>query len=115
MPLFYPSRKDLNGGVTAVFENQKKIEAEAKKLQAQVTRFSKQTAQWLQLVEGFNNALKVVIRGNMFLFSRYSSLSQEIGDIENWSKNIEQDMLAVATSLDIQQQQLQTQVPMTAK
>jgi biogenesis of lysosome-related organelles complex 1 subunit 1 len=51
--------QDLNSGVATVFDNQKKIELEAKKLQSQVAKFSKQTSQWLQLVEEFNTALKV--------------------------------------------------------
>ncbi len=49
----------VNLGVARVFSNQKKIERHAVLLQNQTERFSKQTSQWLQLIEGFNQALKV--------------------------------------------------------
>lgn len=50
----------VNIGVSKVFTNQKKIEVQAVQLQTQTERFSKQTAQWLQLIEGFNQSLKVL-------------------------------------------------------
>lgn len=93
--------ENVNGGVAAVFSNQRQIEAEAKLLQSQVPlrflhitcrtadlqtykviKFSKQTTQWVQMIEGFNNALK------------------ELGDIENWAKTIERDMATIASSLE---------------
>lgn len=69
--------QDLNSGVATVFDNQKKIEAEAKKLQTQVAKFSKQTSQWLQLVEEFNTALKVLLfmidrKGSCVIFRLFS-------------------------------------------
>lgn len=51
----------VNDGVAEVFSNQKKIDAESRNLHAQTQRFSKQTAQWLALVNNFNDALKVFI------------------------------------------------------
>jgi len=72
----------VNGGVAAVFANQRKLEAEARNLQQNANRFAKQTQQWVTLLEGFNTSLK------------------EIGDIENWAKTIEQDMLSIASSLE---------------
>ena len=39
--------------------NQHKIDAEVRKLQTNVSQFSKQTAQWLSLMEGLNNSVKV--------------------------------------------------------
>ncbi|ELR13645.1 GCN5 family protein 1 (GCN5L1) protein [Acanthamoeba castellanii str. Neff] len=72
----------VNIGVSKVFTNQKKIEVQAVQLQTQTERFSKQTAQWLQLIEGFNQSLK------------------EIGDIESWARTIEADMRQIAANLE---------------
>lgn len=47
-----------------------------------MAKFSKQTTQWVQMIEGFNTALK------------------ELGDIDNWVKTIERDMATIATSLE---------------
>ncbi len=41
------------------YDNEKKLDAEAKQLQANAAQFAKQSMQWLQLVENFNGALKV--------------------------------------------------------
>eukprot|EP01112_Ceratiomyxa_fruticulosa_P017558 TRINITY_DN5482_c0_g1_i3.p1 TRINITY_DN5482_c0_g1~~TRINITY_DN5482_c0_g1_i3.p1 ORF type:complete len:129 (-),score=32.49 TRINITY_DN5482_c0_g1_i3:104-490(-) len=82
----------VNGGVAAVFANQRKLEAEARNLQQNANRFAKQTQQWVTLLEGFNTSLK------------------EIGDIENWAKTIEQDMLSIASSLEYVYK-TQTQTP----
>jgi hypothetical protein len=54
--------ENINGGVANVFSNQRKLEAESRTLQAQVVKFNKQTTQWLQLLDNFNNALKVAIK-----------------------------------------------------
>ena len=72
----------LNDGVEEVYQNQKKLEAESKQLQAHAAQFSKQTIQWLQLAEGFNRALK------------------ELGDVENWSQVIEAEMTTIAGALE---------------
>jgi len=72
----------VNLGVSKVFANQRKIEAQAAQLQMQTERFSKQTTQWLQLVEAFNQSLK------------------ELGDIENWSRTIELDMRQIAANIE---------------
>ena len=45
--------------VANAYVNQKKLDTETKILQANAAQFSKQTAQWLKLVEDFNTALKV--------------------------------------------------------
>jgi len=52
---------NLNSGVAHVFANQKKIEQEVQKLDHQATKLNKQTANWIKLIEDFNNALKVSI------------------------------------------------------
>lgn len=45
--------------VAQAYLNQHKIDAEVRKLQTNVNQFSKQTAQWLSLMEGLNNSVKV--------------------------------------------------------
>ncbi|XP_043939661.1 biogenesis of lysosome-related organelles complex 1 subunit 1 [Protopterus annectens] len=72
----------LNVGVAQAYVNQRKLDHEVKALQTQATQFAKQTAQWISMVEGFNQALK------------------EIGDVENWARNIELDMRTIATALE---------------
>ena len=72
----------LNGGVEKAYENQRRLDREAKALQANSARYVKQTAQWLALVDGFNKSLK------------------SLGDLEQWAKTIEQDMRMVVDTLD---------------
>lgn len=62
--------------------NQKRLDAEAKQLHASATSFSKQTQQWINLIETFSSALK------------------EIGDVENWAKTIEGDVRVINTALE---------------
>lgn len=73
----------LNVGVAQAYLNQKKLDAEAKQLHTSAQAFSKQTQQWLTLVESFSNALK------------------ELGDVENWAKTIEGDVRTITTALEI--------------
>ncbi|KAJ8926287.1 hypothetical protein NQ314_021346 [Rhamnusium bicolor] len=73
----------LNVGVAQAYLNQKKLDAEAKQLHINATNFSKQTQQWLNLVESFSSALK------------------ELGDVENWAKTIEGDIRTITTALEI--------------
>ncbi|XP_056641009.1 biogenesis of lysosome-related organelles complex 1 subunit 1 [Diorhabda carinulata] len=73
----------LNVGVAQAYLNQKKLDAEAKQLHLSATNFSKQTQQWLNLVEQFSGALK------------------ELGDVENWAKTIEGDVRTITTALEI--------------
>ncbi|KAG9061456.1 NHP2-like protein 1 [Linnemannia hyalina] len=58
----------LSGRVSQVFLNQKDLEQEARNLSLQTARYSKQTAQWLALVDQFGSALK------------------ELGDVQNWAE-----------------------------
>ena len=51
-------------------------------LQANATKFGKQTTQWLKLVDQFNTALK------------------EIGDVRNWAATIESDLVHVCEVLE---------------
>ena len=72
----------LNENVSAVFMGQKLIDREVRKVQTQATKYSRQTSQWLTLLDGFQSALK------------------ELGDVENWAKTIEDDMKDVVAQLE---------------
>jgi len=72
----------LNVGVAQAYLNQKKLDAEAKQLHQSAIVFSKQTSQWLSLIDNFNSALK------------------ELGDVENWTRTIENDMRNITTTLE---------------
>ncbi|KAK4876438.1 hypothetical protein RN001_012860 [Aquatica leii] len=81
----------LNVGVAQAYLNQKRLDAEAKQLHTSAINFSKQTNQWLTLVETFSSALK------------------ELGDVENWAKTIEGDIRTITIALDNVHRDLQTQ------
>ncbi len=72
----------LNSGVEKAYENQRKLDREAKALQAHSTRYVKQTTQWLSLVEGFHKSLK------------------SLGDLEQWARTIDADMKVVVDTLE---------------
>jgi hypothetical protein len=72
----------LNEGVAQAYLNQRKLDAEAKQLQTNVTQFSKLAGQWMTLMENMNKAVN------------------ELGDLENWSKAIERDMMVISSSLE---------------
>ncbi|BFG03836.1 biogenesis of lysosome-related organelles complex 1 subunit 1 [Drosophila madeirensis] len=73
----------LNVGVAQTYLNQKRLDAEAKQLHVGATNFAKQTHQWLQLIDNFSGALK------------------ELGDVENWARSIESDMLVIQQTLEV--------------
>ncbi|XP_001360604.3 biogenesis of lysosome-related organelles complex 1 subunit 1 [Drosophila miranda] len=73
----------LNVGVAQAYLNQKRLDAEAKQLHVGATNFAKQTHQWLQLIDNFSGALK------------------ELGDVENWARSIESDMLVIQQTLEV--------------
>lgn len=52
------------------YVNQRKLDHEVKTLQVQASQFAKQTAQWISMVENFNQALKVhrLIHFAIFIF-----------------------------------------------
>ncbi|KAK7110879.1 biogenesis of lysosome-related organelles complex 1 subunit 1-like isoform X2 [Littorina saxatilis] len=72
----------LNAGVAQAYVNQKKLDTETRILHTNAAQFSKQTLQWLKLIDDFNTALK------------------EIGDVENWAKSIETDMRTISSALE---------------
>lgn len=72
----------LNSGVEKAYENQRKLDREAKALQAHSAKYVKQTNQWLNLMEGFHKNLK------------------SLGDLEQWASTIEADMHTVVATLE---------------
>lgn len=81
--------------------NQKQIDVKIKLLSQNTTVFVKQTQQWMQILDNFNNALKVNLQNHLLfhLFKLYLNL-KELGDVENWSKKIETDMKIISTTLN---------------
>ncbi|EXB28406.1 hypothetical protein L484_002214 [Morus notabilis] len=71
----------VNGGVQEFFVNEKCIELEIRALAATITRFMKQTDQWLAATHAINTAVK------------------EIGDFENWMKTMEFDCKSVVAAI----------------
>lgn len=72
----------LNSEVEQAYENQKRLDQETKKLQAQAARYMKQAQQWKGLMDGFHKALK------------------DLGDLEQWARTIEADMNIVVSTLE---------------
>ena len=72
----------LNEGVERAYDNQRKLDKEAKTLQTHSSKYMKQTTQWLNLVEGFQKNLK------------------GLGDLEQWAKTIEGDMRTITATLE---------------
>ncbi|KAK7276101.1 hypothetical protein RIF29_17234 [Crotalaria pallida] len=71
----------VNGGVQDSFTNQKRIEFEIRTLANTITRFMKQTDQWLAATHALNTAVK------------------EIGDFENWMKVMEYDCKSITAAI----------------
>ncbi|KAI9300111.1 GCN5-like 1 [Cunninghamella echinulata] len=72
----------VNQGVSTMFTRQKTLEQESKELVLLTSKYTKQTNQWLTLVNDFNGALK------------------ELGDIKNWAQVMENDMKSIMATLD---------------
>lgn len=72
----------LNDGVEQAYENQRKLDKEAKALQNHSAKYVKQTTQWLSLIEGFHKNLK------------------NLGDLEQWAFTIESDMQTICDTLE---------------
>ncbi|VVA16439.1 Hypothetical predicted protein [Prunus dulcis] len=71
----------VNGGVQESFVNEKRIEYEIRALTATITRFTKQTDQWLSVTHSMNSAIK------------------EFGDFENWMKIMEFDCKNITAAI----------------
>ncbi|XP_022090725.1 biogenesis of lysosome-related organelles complex 1 subunit 1-like [Acanthaster planci] len=73
---------NVNNRVSLAYTNEKRLDAEARQLQANAAQFAKQSMQWLSLLQVF------------------SMFQQELGDVENWAKSIEVDMLTISSALE---------------
>uniref|UniRef100_A0A7S3Z9Z0 Biogenesis of lysosome-related organelles complex 1 subunit 1 n=1 Tax=Lotharella globosa TaxID=91324 RepID=A0A7S3Z9Z0_9EUKA len=71
----------LDKGVGKTYENQRRLEAEAKNLEGKAVTFANEINQWTTLYSSFNDALK------------------ELGDVKNWAQGIEADLNSINTSL----------------
>uniref|UniRef100_A0A5S6Q2R4 Biogenesis of lysosome-related organelles complex 1 subunit 1 n=1 Tax=Trichuris muris TaxID=70415 RepID=A0A5S6Q2R4_TRIMR len=73
---------ELNAPVCTLYVNQKKLDSELKRLERNLNRFCKTSAQWMSLIGNVNNTLK------------------EFGDIENWASTMEADSKAILACLE---------------
>ncbi|KAK9159246.1 hypothetical protein Scep_005820 [Stephania cephalantha] len=71
----------VDGGVQQCFANEKRIEHEIRALSGAITRYAKQTDQWLAASHAINSALK------------------EIGDFENWMKVMDYDCRSITRAI----------------
>ncbi len=72
----------LNVGVAQAYLNQKRLDAEAKRLHSHAAEFSSQTKKWLNLVDDFDQKLK------------------ELGDAASWAATVEKDAAVIASALE---------------
>lgn len=70
--------KELNEDVSRAYLNQHKLDSEARKLQASVSKLTKQAQQWMIICNKLNGAVK------------------DLGDITTWTKTIENDVKFIA-------------------
>lgn len=73
--------RELNEGVSQAYLNQHKLDNEARKLQANVAKLTKQAQQWMVACNGLNEAVK------------------DLGDITTWTKTIENDVKFIAGAI----------------
>lgn len=64
----------VNAGTVEVFENQKRVEEQARELRRKGAKFAGVTSEWVRIVRGFDDDLR------------------EIGDFEGWIKRVEFDL-----------------------
>jgi len=72
---------EVQGGVGALYRNQRLLQAEAATLQAHTSRFARQSERWLTLSSSLNTALK------------------ELGDVHNWALTVQKDVRWVEKEL----------------
>mmetsp|Transcript_21213 Transcript_21213/g.37739 ORF Transcript_21213/g.37739 Transcript_21213/m.37739 type:complete len:143 (+) Transcript_21213:50-478(+) len=71
----------LDRGVGKTYENQRRLEAEAKSLETKAVAFANEINSWTALYSNFNDALK------------------ELGDVKNWAQGIEADLNEINSCL----------------
>lgn len=76
------SVKELNDGIAQAYLNEQKLDNEARKLQDNITRLTKQAQQWMIVCNNLNSAVK------------------DLGDISTWTKTIQNDVKFVAGAIE---------------
>lgn len=76
------SVKELNDGIAQAYLNEHKLDNEARKLQANVARLTKQAQQWMMVCNNLNGAVK------------------DLGDISTWTKTIQNDIKFIAGAIE---------------
>lgn len=76
------SVKELNDGIAQAYLNQHKLDTEARKLQVNVARLTKQAQQWMIVCNSLNGAVK------------------DLGDISTWTQTIENDVKFIAEAVE---------------
>lgn len=76
------SVKELNGGIAQAYLNEQKLDNEARKLQENVTRLTKQAQQWMLVCNNLNSAVK------------------DLGDISTWTRTIQNEVKFVARAVE---------------
>lgn len=76
------SVKELNDGMAQAYLNEQKLDNEARKLQDNITRLTKQAQQWMIVCNNLNSAVK------------------DLGDISTWTKTIQNDVKFVAGAIE---------------
>lgn len=76
------SIKDLNDGVAKAYMNQHKLDNQSRRLQANVSKLTKQAQQWMIVCNNLNSAVK------------------DLGDITTWVQTLENDVKFIAKSVD---------------
>lgn len=76
------SVRELNEGISQAYLNQHKLDTEARKLQANVSKLTKQAQQWMIVSNNLNRAVK------------------DLGDVTSWTKTIENDVKFIARAIE---------------
>lgn len=74
--------KALNDGISRAYLNQHKLDSEARKLQSNVAKLTKQAQQWMIVCNSLNGAVK------------------DLGDVATWTKTIENDVKFVTDAIE---------------
>lgn len=88
---------EVNGSVSHLFQSQRDLEKESRKVTDEWIKTVKNVRKWLQLVDGLSGALK------------------DLGDVQNWAQIIENDVSVIADTLELAAtgtiQSVQTSLP----
>lgn len=73
---------DLNRDIAQAYLNQHTLDSETRKLQANISKLTKQIQQWMIVSDNLNSAVK------------------ELGDVTSWATSIENDVQFIATIIE---------------